>query len=214
MLSLGKLKLKKMVTIPKEAAQVPGDSSLVPLTVGEEMSGRDLLTALILRSGNDAANAAAVLSYGTIDKFVAAMNKKAAQLGMTGTHFVNAHGYHDPDHYTTARDMATLTRQALKNQSFVDIVSTLRYTMAATSKREALTLKNSYAILQSGSSYYDANAFGIKTGYTSKSGYCYVGAARHQGRTLIAVVLKSGRRKDDKWLDAHRLFEYGFALKR
>lgn len=214
MLALGKLKLKKVVTIPKEASQVPGDSSLVPVTVGEEMTARDLLTGLMLRSGNDAANAAAVLSYGTIDKFVAAMNKKAAELGMTGTHYVNAHGYHDPEHYTTARDMAVLTRQALKSQSFVDIVSTLRYTMAATAKRAALTLKNSYAILLSDSSYYDANAFGVKTGYTSKSGYCYVGAARAQGRTLIAVVLKSGRQKEDKWVDAHRLFEYGFALKR
>lgn len=212
LLALEQLSLNKVVTIPKEASQVPGDSSLVPVTVGEEMTARDLLTALMLRSGNDAANATAVLSYGTLDRFVAAMNSKAAQLGMTGTHFVNAHGYHDPDHYTTARDLATLTREALNDQKFVDIVSTLRYTMAATANRDALSLKNSYTILDSSSRYYDERAFGVKTGYTSKAGYCYVGAATYQGRTLIAVLFRSGRQKDDKWVDAHRLFEYGFAL--
>lgn len=108
--------------------------------------------------------------------------------------------------------MAILTREALKNQNFVDIVSTLRYTMAATSKRGALSLSNSYAILNSASSYYDQRAFGVKTGYTSLAGYCYVGAARSDGHTLIAVLFNAGQQKENKWTDAHRLFDYGFAL--
>ena len=164
MLALEALPLDKVVTIPKEAGQVPGDSSLVPVYAGEEMTVQDLLTGLMLRSGNDAANATAVLAAGTLDDFVAQMNARAAQLGMVNTHFVNPHGYHDNQHYTSARDLAILTREALKNQDFVDIVSTLRYTMAATSKRGALSLSNSYAILNSASSYYDQRAFGVKTG--------------------------------------------------
>ncbi len=212
MLALEALPLDKVVTIPKEAGQVPGDSSLVPVYAGEEMTVQDLLTELMLRSGNDAANATAVLAAGTLDDFVAQMNARAAQLGMVNTHFVNPHGYHDNQHYTSARDLAILTREALKNQDFVDIVSTLRYTMAATSKRGALSLSNSYAILNSASSYYDQRAFGVKTGYTSLAGYCYVGAARSDGHTLIAVLFNAGQQKENKWTDAHRLFDYGFAL--
>lgn len=212
MLALGRGKLNEVVTVPASAGKVPADSSLVPLTVGEQMPFVDLLYGLILRSGNDAANAVATLTSGSVDKFVVAMNKKAQALGMDGTHYVNPHGYHDPDHYTTAADMALLTRKALQNEKFRKIVTAKSYTMAATAKRKALTLNNAYDILKPSSASYYPYAFGVKTGSTSAAGYCYVGAAEKNGKTLICVLLNCGGVKGDKWVDARRLFNYGFAL--
>jgi D-alanyl-D-alanine carboxypeptidase len=211
MIALNKLKLNQQVTIPKEAANVPSDSSLVPLTPGEQMSVRDLITSLMLRSGNDAANALAVLCSGSVEKFSALMNHHAGRLGMANTNFTNPHGYHSAEHYTTARDMARLVMESLRSQAFVDIITTRSYTMAATAKRKELTIKNNYGILDASSKYYVPGAFGIKTGYTGRAGYCYVGAARKDGRTLILVLFKSGRESTCKWVDARRLYAYGFA---
>lgn len=211
MLALENLDLDATVTIPQSASDIPSDSSIVPLTVGEKMSVRDLLYGMMIRSGNDAANAVATLVSGSTQSFADLMNAKAGQLGLAGTHYANAHGYHDPNHYTTARDMAMLTRVALKNDQFRAIASSQRYTMAATQKRKELVVSRSYGILTSSSQYYYPYAFGIKTGYTSKAGYCFVGAAEKDGRTLIAVVFKCGRDKNNKWTDTRRLFEYGFA---
>ncbi|MEG1605832.1 MAG: peptidoglycan-binding protein [Clostridia bacterium] len=213
MLALQQKKLKRMITVPEAAAQVPADSSLVPVLPGEKMPFLDLLYGLMIHSGNDSANAIAALTAGSVDKFVQKMNQKAEALGMTHTHFTSPHGYHDKDHYTTATDMAKLTCAALKDDKFRAIISARQYTMAPTQNREALTLTNAYDILDSASPYYYPDAFGIKTGYTSFSGYCYVGAATRDGKTLVAVVLHcgSGGAKSDKWVDARRLFNYGFA---
>jgi len=211
MIALNKLKLNQRVTVPKEAANVPSDSSLVPLTPGEQMSVRDLITGLMIRSGNDAANALAVLCSGSVEQFAALMNRHAGRLGMESTNFTNPHGYHSAEHYTTARDMARLVVESLHSQAFMDIITTRSYTMAATAKRKELTIKNSYGILDISSKYYVPEAFGIKTGYTGRAGYCYVGAARKDGRTLILVLFKSGRESTCKWVDAKRLYAYGFA---
>ncbi|MFR5853860.1 MAG: peptidoglycan-binding protein [Lachnospiraceae bacterium] len=100
--------LEDIVTIPQEAADVPADSSLVPVTPGEQMRKLDLLYGLMIRSGNDAANAIAVLEAGSVEAFVERMNEKAAQIGMGDSHFANPHGYHDEGHHTTAYDLALL----------------------------------------------------------------------------------------------------------
>lgn len=203
--------LDRTITIPESAADVPKDSSLVPVTVGEQMSMRDLLYGLIIRSGNDAANAVAELCAGSVSAFVAQMNARAQSLGMTGTHFMNPHGYHDKEHYTTARDLATLARYGLTNADFCQIATALSYTMPATSQRGPLELKNSYEIFDPSSPYYISGAAGIKSGYTSYAGFCYVGAAQKNGRTLIAVVMGLPTR-NRAWMDLRRLFAYGFAL--
>ena len=210
-LALESLTLDARVTIPAEAKQIPGDSSVVPLNVGETMTVEDLLHGLMIRSGNDAAMTVALTISGSTERFAERMNEKAQSLGMTNSHFVNPHGYHDPDHYTTARDLATLTRYALKSEEFREIVTVRKYTMAATSKRQAMTISNLYAILDPSSRYYCEGAFGVKTGYTSKAGQCYVGACERDGRTLIAVVLNSRYNRENKWLDTQRMFEFGFA---
>ena len=202
--------LEETVTIPSCAADVPKDSSLVPVTPGERMRMIDLLYGLMIRSGNDAANAVAELCAGSVNAFVDEMNARAAELGMTGTHFVNAHGYHSDEHYTTARDLATLTRYALTNQTFCQIVSCLSYTLPATSKRDALTVQNTYEIFDPASPSYIQGAAGVKSGYTSHAGFCYVGAYQSDGRTLVAVLLNApGRQRG--FSDLKRLFAYAMA---
>lgn len=211
LLALERGGLDQEITIPACAADVPKDSSLVPVYEGEQMPFLDLLYGLIIRSGNDAANAVAELCAGSVDAFVARMNARAYELGMTGTHFVNPHGYHDPDHYTTARDLATLTRQGLTDPTFCQIVTCLRYTLPATSKRGELMIENAYEIFKPDSPFYIEGAAGVKSGYTSRAGFCYVGAAQRNGQTLIAVILDAPTR-NRAWTDLKRLFAYGFAF--
>ena len=211
LLALERGGLDQEITIPACAADVPKDSSLVPVYEGEQMPFLDLLYGLIIRSGNDAANAVAELCAGSVDAFVARMNARAYELGMTGTHFVNPHGYHDPDHYTTARDLATLTRQGLTDPTFCQIVTCLRYALPATSKRGELVIENAYEIFKPDSPFYIEGAAGVKSGYTSRAGFCYVGAAQRNGQTLIAVILDAPTR-NRAWTDLKRLFAYGFAF--
>lgn len=203
--------LNQQVTVPQCAAEIPADSSRVPVYPGEEMRMVDLLYGLMIRSGNDAANAVAQLCAGSVEGFVQQMNAKAQSLGMTGTHYMNPHGYHDEAHYSTARDLATVTRLGLTDATFCQIVTCLQYTLPATQRREALTLTNSYEIFDSSSGSYIPGAAGVKSGYTSAAGFCYVGAAQRGNETLIAVIMGEPNRTCG-WTDLRRLFEYGFAL--
>ena len=205
--------LEQTVTVPASAGQVPGDSSRMPVAVGEVLPYEDLLYGLMIRSGNDAANAIATLMAGSVDAFVERMNQKAQQLGLSGTHYDNPHGYHTETHYTTAADMAALTRYALQNEQFREVFETHTHQVAATNMRAARTLQCSYKIFDSASEFYYADAVGGKTGFTSAAGYCFVCTAQRGGVTLIAVVFHSGSRTTDRWLDAARMFEYGFALR-
>lgn len=204
--------LNRKVTVPDSAGKAPADSTRMPVYPGEQMPFSDLLYGLMMKSGNDAANAVATLTSGSVSAFVEKMNARAKALDMENTHFVNAHGYPDADHYTTARDMARLTRAALRNADFSAIVRTRSHTLSATSLREKTTIQNGYAILDSSSEYHYPYAFGVKTGYSSASGQCFVGAAKKGGRTLISVVLKSGWNRPEKWIDTKALFEYGFEI--
>lgn len=206
------ISLDTMVTIPKETATyLPEGSSTVPLSVGEQMTFQDLLYGLMLRSGNDAAIAIAVIVSGSLDNFVALMNQRANELGCENTHFANPHGFHDDNHYTTARDLATIAREAMNNATFRKIVSTYQYTMAKTSKRGKLVIESKVELLNPDSQYYYEGCVGIKTGYHSKAGQCLVGAAEKGGRILITVALHATvDYSDRKWYDTARMFSYGF----
>ena len=208
--------INSVVTIPKEAGQVPLDSSMVPVTVGEEMTFLDLLYGFMLKSGNDAGNAIAVLVAGSVDGFVDMMNERAAELGCTNTHFVNAHGYTAEGHYTTARDMALITQEAMKHSTFRKIVSSGEYTMNPSSLRGEMIVRNSNMLVTWGSEYRYKYATGVKTGTTSAAGQCLVGSATKnigsQDVNLISVVFKSTVVfPHAKWQDTTRLMEYGFA---
>ena len=172
------------------------------------MTMRDLLYAMMIRSGNDAANAVAVLCSGSTEAFAEKMNQTARNLEMENSHFVNAHGYTAEGHYTTAKDLVTAARYGLTQEPFREIVTCLKYTLPATEKREELVLNSKWEIFDPESEYYIPHSAGIKSGYTSSAGFCYVGAYQENGTTLIAAVMGC-RRRNMAWTDLKRLFAYG-----
>lgn len=202
------------VTVSANAMNIPDDSSTMGLRLGEQINFQDLLYGTIMRSGNEGANAIAEYISGDIPTFVNLMNETAQRYGMTNTHFMNPHGLHDDNHYSTARDLATLTREALKNNDFRQIVGTVSYNIPRTNEQRARTITTRHRILipsteENSNRYYYEYATGVKSGSHSKAGYCYVGSATKDGVDLISVVMYSGERT--MWLDTKKLFEYGFS---
>ena len=203
--------LEQQIAIPQAAASIPGDSSLIPVYPGETMSFGDLLLGFMLASGNDGANAVAVLVSGSVDGFVELMNRRAVEIGCTDTHFANAHGYTDENHYTTAYDLALITREAMKNATFRQIVNNYRGTITVNERGE-LNLVSKYEIMKPTSKFYYEGCIGVKTGTTSAAGECFVGAAEKDGATLISVALKSAKTEEEeyRWIDTARLFDFGW----
>ena len=184
--------LDVMVTVTKAglADQEPGGSN-VALKVGEEMSVRDLLYCLMVKSGNDAASVLAVHNAGSIEAFVELMNQRAQELGCTGTHYMNAHGLHHDDHYTTARDMAKIAAAAMQYPIFEEIFTTTEYTVPATNLSDERELKTTHYLIRSNGYpvVVDSRVLGGKTGNTSKAGRCLVALAEKNGMKLLSVVL-------------------------
>lgn len=203
--------LNEQVTVTAAALDLPGDSSAIYISEGEVLTVEQLLYGLLLKSGNDAANALGIHVAGTLKDFVAMMNTRAIELGMEGTHYANAHGLHDEEHYTTARDMLTLTRAAFKIDKFREIVSTPRYMLPPNNKREeSTTWKNSNRLISTDEDekFRYEYATGVKTGYTSAAQHTLVSSASRDGMDLIAVTLKDTT--EGKWNDSIRMFTYGF----
>ncbi|MBR1559431.1 MAG: D-alanyl-D-alanine carboxypeptidase [Clostridia bacterium] len=199
------------VIVPQQAAKIPTDSTLVPVFPGDQLPFIDLLYGCMLASGNDAANAVAVLVAGSIEAFVERMNKRAQELGCTDTHFANAHGYHDVEHYTTALDLARITQAALNIDTFREIASTERYTFTIHRDGEDITptRANTNLLLNPESRYYYENCIGVKTGTHSMAGNCFVGASERDGVRLVAVALNCAE-TNQKWVDAIRMLNFGY----
>ncbi len=188
----GELDLNDVITMDDAAlADLTPDSSTAGLQAGEEITVRNLLYCLLLASANEAANALAIAVAGDIPAFVEQMNQRAQELGMSGTHFVNPHGLHSDDHYTTARDIFKMAKQAMTHATFREIVSTGTYTVPATNLSGERTLYNTNALLTSAlhPGYTYSGTIGIKTGSTGQAGYCLTAAVEMKGHTLISVVL-------------------------
>ena len=195
-------------------AELDPDSSVLGLIEGEQLTMLDLLYGTILRSGNDAAVTVAEHVSGNVSDFVTLMNQTAQAFGMTNTNFVNPHGLHNDYHYTTARDLGTLAYQAMKNETFREIVASDRHQMSQTNKQQERMISTGHRIMLKtyngeSNSYYYEYIKGIKSGTTDAAGYCYVGAAEKDGVELISVVLYSDRY--NVWRDTKKLFEYGFS---
>ena len=184
--------LQDVVVIPREAVGIEGSSMY--LKEGEERSVEDLLHGLMLSSGNDAAVALAIAVSGDVTDFVGLMNEKAQSLGLTHTHFANPNGLDSAENYATARDLATLTAEALKNDDFRRIVSTKSYHC------EGHDLTNHNKLL-----WQYTGALGVKTGFTKRSGRCLVSAAMKDGKLAVAVTLND----PDDWNDHANLLNYG-----
>ncbi len=195
--------LRKTVCIPREAVGIEGTS--MNLITGEQLTMEDLLYGLMLVSGNDAAIAIASIIAGSEERFARMMTNKARVLGLTNTNYKNPNGLPAINHYSTARDLAYLTKYAMRNPTFARIVRTKMKTVPGPKPNEPLVLYNHNKLL-----WRYPYTIGVKTGYTLTAGGCLVSSAQKNGVTLISVVLKSNAIYDD----SIKLFDYGFKLKK
>lgn len=182
-----------------EMVMVEGTS--LGLKSGDKITLLDLVKGMMLTSGNDSANAIAISLCGSLEKFADLMNKKADEIGMQNSSFVTPSGLDADKHYTTAYDMAILTKEALNNDTFREIVSSQSLTISFGDPKQNHTVYNHNRLLKS----YEG-AIGVKTGFTKKSGRCLVSAAERDGVTLIAVTLNA----PDDWNDHKNMLDYGF----
>jgi D-alanyl-D-alanine carboxypeptidase (penicillin-binding protein 5/6) len=186
------------------------EGTMMGLKKGEVMPLEALLYGLLLVSGNDAANTIAENSCGSIPKFVEEMNDFLEEIGCSNTQFQNPHGLTHPGHFSTAFDLALILRRALQSPKFSQIISTLSYTTPRSNKQAPRELNLTNPLLKPKNRHYYSKALGGKTGHTAAAGYPFVGAATHEGRSLIAVVLGSPT-SSDRFNDVRRLFDAAFA---
>ncbi|MEG0036057.1 MAG: D-alanyl-D-alanine carboxypeptidase family protein, partial [Oscillospiraceae bacterium] len=184
---------EKIKILPEYAA-VEGSSMY--LKAGETYTVRDLLYGMLLASGNDAAATLAYHCGGTIEGFAKMMNAKVEELGLHGTSFKNPHGLDAEGHYSTAADLAAITRSAMENELFAKIVSTKTYTVGEQSYMNHNKLLWNYE-----------GAIGVKTGYTIAAGRSLVSCAERNGMRLICVTLSD----PNDWCDHKALYDWGFS---
>lgn len=194
---------------------VPVGYSNANLQLDEELTMEQLLNVLLIPSANDAANVIAEDIGGSVESFASMMNTKAIEIGCTNTHFVNANGVHDEDHYSTAYDLALMGRYAMQNETFRELVTTVRYTLPVTNKydkADRIFLTTNKLVNSKSGQYYEY-ATGVKTGYTDAAGNCIVASAKKDDLELICVILGASgdiNTSTNKFSDCTTLFEYGF----
>ncbi len=217
----GALKEDQVITVSASAVTgLDADGSTQDIKAGEQITVRDLLYCVLVASANEACNILAEAVSGSVSAFVDEMNRTAADLGMENTHFANAHGLHDENHYTTAYDIWLMTREAMKYPLFREIVATVDHYVPATNLHDQRHFYNTNALLTNWKyiGYTYRNAIGIKTGNTSQAGQCLVSAAVKGERTLYAVVLGAENVTDSagkivdrqSFSESKRLLEWGF----
>ena len=189
-----------VVKIPKEAVGIEGSS--IYLCEGELLSVRELLFALLLSSANDAATALAITSAGSVEAFCDEMNALADAFELTNTHFENPHGLAHENHYTTARDLATIARRVLDDPLLSEIVATYKTTIPHDGVPNTRLLVNHNRLLRT----YEG-AIGMKTGFTRATGRTLVSAAERDGLCLVAVTLNA----PDDWRDHTAMLDFGFS---
>jgi len=196
---LERANLNASVTISPTVAAETGHR--LRLRVGEKYLVRDLLAAMLIESANDAARALAEHIGGSEERFARIMNARAAKLGLKNTHFTNPAGHHDPDHYTTARDLVVMTEAALQRPLFRELVSKVRYEIRSVNSKRRFKLENSNKLLPK----YNGMV-GVKTGYTPEAGRCLVALAERDGVEVLIVLLRAKNR----WNLAERMLDKAF----
>ena len=193
----GRIKLSDMVTISKRAWHMEGSRSFMP--VGQQISVETLLKGMIVQSGNDATVALAEHVAGSEDVFVSLMNEEAKRLGLTGTHYMDSTGMPNLQHYTTARDLAMLTRAMIRDfPEHYQLYSMREFTY------NGITQQNRNKLL-----WRDKSVDGVKTGHTESAGYCLVASAQQDGMRLISVVLGTVS-EEARAEESEKLLSYGF----
>ena len=193
-------KLDDIVTISSKSANTGG--SRLGLHTDDKISVLNLLYGLLLCSGNDAAVALAEHTGGDIEGFANLMNKKCSELGLNNSHFVTPHGLDDDEHYTTAYELAKITDYALKNKTFVELVSTKNYTISINGYSKSLSNTNELLGVLDG-------VYGVKTGFTNGANRCLVTSVKRNNMDIICIVLGADTKKD-RTRDSIKLIEYVF----
>ncbi|MCL1878170.1 MAG: D-alanyl-D-alanine carboxypeptidase [Defluviitaleaceae bacterium] len=189
---------------------IPRNSSHIYMDVGETLSIYEALYALMLESANEVSVALAIHIAGSVEEFVDLMNRRAAQIGLSDTHFVNPHGLPARGHVTTAYDMALIMREAVRNPIFARIISYVRFDIPPTERQpNTRHLLNFHQMIRQGQ-FYNESVVGGKTGWTTAAGHTLVTYAEQDGRRLIAVVLQG--EGNSTFNDTAALLRYGFAL--
>lgn len=217
----GQLSMDQQVTATESAmAGLAADGSTAGILVGEILTVEQLLQCMLIVSANEACNILAEEVSGSVDAFVDAMNAKAEALGCENTHFVNATGLHDSQHYTTAWDLYLITAEAMKHEDFMRICDTARATIPATNLSEERNLYTTNYLIDTWRSlgYIYSNAHGIKTGSTDEAGHCLVSSATEGSLSFISVVLggpretlEDGEIRTYSFYDTRALFQWAFA---
>lgn len=206
----GELDAKK-ITVRASTLDIPWDSHIAHLEVGDTLTVRQALYATLLESGNDAANSLAEYTSGSTDAFVQLMNERAAFMGLSDTHFMNAHGYSDPNHYTTAHDMAKIAYAFQTYPELVTIAGTYEFKAEFTNQEGQAKRRWWYHLgssVNNRSVNYSKHVVAMKTGYTDESGYTMVFMMRHENRHYVVVTMqaKSGQTFPTFRLIEERLF--------
>lgn len=190
------------------------------LQVGEELTIEQLLNVLMIASANDSARVLAEYVSGSIEEFSILMNEKAKEIGCQNSNFVNPNGIHDENHYTTAYDLALISRYAMQNETFREIVKKTYYILPATNKHNqadrVFGTTNELLIVNNNErkdNYYYKYATGLKTGFTTPAGYCLAASSEKNGLRYIAIILKAGQTNDGlsaRYIDTKTLLDYGY----
>lgn len=217
MLTAENLAMNDIITFSEKAVYgIEPGSSTVYSEVGEKMTVEQCLYAIMLESANEVCLAVGEQIAGSIDKFVNMMNRRVKELGLTDTHFNNPNGLPDPKHYTSAHDMAVITRAAMRNSTFRKVWNTKNYTCAKTNKHKTTRYWLNHHEMISGRKhpeYIYKYAIGGKTGYTSVAGSTLVTCAQKDGMELVCVIMKSVSPESgqpNEYTDTTRLLNYGF----
>ena len=214
----GRLKLSQEVTATPTALEgLAEDGSTAGIEAGEVLTVEELLYCLMVVSANEAGAILAEKISGTVDSFVDRMNAKAQELHCENTHFMNPHGYHDSQHYTSAWDLYLITRAALEHPMFMTVCDASTHTVPATNLSEERQLNNTNFLIRSGRDYYNPDVHGIKTGSHSQAGNCLVSTAQHASMDLLCVILGAERVQHENgtwWTysfgETNKLYDWAF----
>lgn len=206
-LALEHCDLNDIVTASYDAIiTIPSGYTTADIQIGEQFTVQQLLSLLLVHSANDAANVLAEYVGGSVDSFVSMMNTKANELGLFNSHFTNAYGKHDDNHYSTANDLSVIFQYCLRNETFRKIAGSASCAIPATNKYGTRSYASTNELLIPDNSYYYHYLTTGKTGYTSQAKGCLVSSAYKDGLELISVVLGS----DNRFSETKSLYEYGY----
>ena len=216
LLAIENSSLSETVTYSREAVtNLESGASNIWIKPGEKLSMEDSLYAILLMSANEACNGVSEHIAGSTENFVKMMNERAKELGCTGTHFANTNGLWMANYYTTAHDMALISRAAYKNPVFAKITGTKRYNIEKTNKNKKRYLYNHHGMLYASnfSQYLYEYCVGGKTGYTSKCRYTLVTYAKKNNMTLVSVIMKAPNSpwtEPNEYTDTTKILNYCF----